>query len=406
MKRVFFVMSLILMATLSYGQSKVVKQAKSAANSGKFAEARTLIKEALANPETKNDPEAWDVAGYIEMKAIAKENERQFLRQPFDTLAMFNSVLAEYDYYITCDSLAQLPDEKGRIRNKYRKNNAQTLLVERGNLISGGIHYYNKGEHEKEALKFFTLYLDTPNEPIFTDHPQLKADTLMPQVAYFAALTAMRLEDYPVVVKYGPIAYSDPANAEQVYQFVCTAYKEMGDTVTWLNELQAGMEKYPTNQFFFGNIVDYYNSANKPAEAMAFADNMLAKNPNDPFGLYVKAYLLHNAKQWDEALEYYQKVIAADPTYVEAYSNMGLIYCLQAEAISQNTAATDTQSAAFQAEEAKAKALYEKALPCFEKARELKPDNRDLWMQGLYRVYYILGMGDKFAEIEKLMGGN
>lgn len=49
------------------------------------------------------------------------------------------------------------------------------------------------------------------------------------------------------------------------------------------------------------------------------------------------------------------------------------------------------------------KAFYENAKPCYEKARELKPDQKDLWLNGLYRVYYNLDMGPEFEEIEKLM---
>ena len=43
------------------------------------------------------------------------------------------------------------------------------------------------------------------------------------------------------------------------------------------------------------------------------------------------------------------------------------------------------------------------AKPYYEKARELKPDQKDLWLNGLYRVYYNLQMGPEFEEIEKLM---
>ena len=43
------------------------------------------------------------------------------------------------------------------------------------------------------------------------------------------------------------------------------------------------------------------------------------------------------------------------------------------------------------------------AKPFYEKARALKPDQQDLWLQGLYRVYYNLNMGPEFEEIDKLM---
>ena len=49
------------------------------------------------------------------------------------------------------------------------------------------------------------------------------------------------------------------------------------------------------------------------------------------------------------------------------------------------------------------KKFYEEAKPFYEKARALKPDQKDLWLQGLYRVYYNLNMGPEFEEIDKMM---
>ena len=45
----------------------------------------------------------------------------------------------------------------------------------------------------------------------------------------------------------------------------------------------------------------------------------------------------------------------------------------------------------------------EEALPYYEKARELSPDKQDLWLNGLYSVYYNLNMGPEFEEIEQLI---
>lgn len=46
-------------------------------------------------------------------------------------------------FYFKCDELAQIPNEKGKIKNKYRKSNSATILAERGNLINGGIQFFN-----------------------------------------------------------------------------------------------------------------------------------------------------------------------------------------------------------------------------------------------------------------------
>lgn len=40
---------------------------------------------------------------------------------------------------------------------------------------------------------------------------------------------------------------------------------------------------------------------------MQFADEMLAKDPNNTFYLYVKGYLYHNMKDYDKAIEYYKR---------------------------------------------------------------------------------------------------
>ena len=53
--------------------------------------------------------------------------------------------------------------------------------------------------------------------------------------------------------------------------------------------------------------------------------------------------------------------------------------------------------------EATLEALYKRALPYYEKARELAPDDKTLWLNGLYTCYYRLNMTEKAAEIEKLM---
>ena len=46
---------------------------------------------------------------------------------------------------------------------------------------------------------------------------------------------------------------------------------------------------------------------------MEFADRMLSNDPNNKLYLYVKAYLYHNMKEYDNAIEFYKKAIAADP---------------------------------------------------------------------------------------------
>lgn len=427
MKRVLFSMVLLLAASFAFAQEKNVKEAKSIASGTNpdFAKAEALINQALTNPETKDNAETWDVAGFIQKRRSEKEMESAYLRKPYDTLQVYNSALNMCKYYFKCDELAQVPNEKGKIKNKYRKPNASAILAERGNLINGGIQFYNVASQEegdaakkdnKKALEFFGAYIDIASNPMFEKENLLQTDTVLPQIAYYASLAAAKIEDYPSILKYAPYAKEDKEVGRYAMEFVSTALKAQGETDKWLASLKEGLQKYPDHPFFFGHMIDYYSNNNKFDEAMQFADEMLAKDPNNTFYLYVKGYLYHNmyttlknekkdqeaAEALDNAIKYYVKTTDVDSNYAEAYSNLGLVYCLQAQDFSEK-ATTDVNDPKYKEDQDTLKAFYEKAKPYYEKARELKPDQRDLWLNGLHRVYYNLNMGPEFEEIEKLM---
>jgi len=424
MKKVLLSAALLLVASFAFAQEKTVKEAKKIASAVQpdFAKAEELINQALTNPETKDQAETWNVAGFIQKRRSEKEMENAYLRKPYDTLQVYNSALNMCQYYFKCDELAQIPNEKGKIKNKYRKANSSAILGERGNLINGGIQYYNMyldGENKdygNKALQFFGTYVDIAGSPMFAENEVVKADTLMPQIAYYAAMVATRLEDYPAVLKYAPYAKDDKEVGKYAMEFISSALKAQGDTAKWVASLQEGVQKYPDHQFFFGNLIDYYSNNNKYDEAMKFADDMLAKDPNNTFYLYVKGYLYHNqysmlkdqkkdaeaAAALDKAIEFYNKTVEIDPNYAEAYSNLGLVYCLQAQDFSEK-ATTDVNDPKYKQDQETLKAFYEKAKPNYEKARQLQPEKKELWLNGLYRVYYNLQMGPEFEEIESLM---
>lgn len=293
MKRVLFSMVLLLVASLAFAQEKNVKEAKSIANgvNPDFAKAEELINQALTNPETKDNAETWDVAGFIQKRRSEKEMENAYLRKPYDTLQVYNSALDMCKFYFKCDELAQIPNEKGKIKNKYRKSNSAAILAERGNLINGGIQFFNQDKN-KEALEFFATYVDIAVNPMFEKENLLKTDTVLPQIAYYASLAAAKMEDYPSVLKYAPYAQDDKEVGKYAMEFISTALKAEGDTVKWVASLKEGIQKYPEHPFFFGHLIDYYSNNNKYDEAMQFADDMLAKDPNNTFYLYVKGIFI------------------------------------------------------------------------------------------------------------------
>ncbi|BEG98619.1 tetratricopeptide repeat protein [Bacteroides sedimenti] len=402
MKKVLFTIALLLAAGFSSAQVKNVKQAKSLAEDVKpnFAEAQKLIDEALENAETKGQADTWNVAALIQKKINEKEIEKAYLRQPYDTLKSYNSLYKMMNYFLKCDELEQVPNEKGKVKFKYRKNNAATIMIERPNLINGGSQFYNLGKN-KEALDFFGMYVDLAKAPMLEKEELAKKDTLLSMVSFYACLSASRMNDYPNAVKYGTIAKNDKTNGQDAMQLIAEAYKGMKDTVNWVQTLKEGVQTYPSSPYFFGYLIDYYSNSNKFADAMSFADQMIAKDPKNAYYLYVKGYLYQSMKNYDQAIEFYKKTIEVDPNNAEAYSNLGIAYWSQAVDY-ESKLTLNLNDPKYKGEQAKIKKFYENAKPFLEKAKELKPNNKELWLNGLYTVYYKLGIGGpEFDELAK-----
>ena len=117
---------------------------------------------------------------------------------------------------------------------------------------------------------------------------------------------------------------------------------------------------------------------------------------------YVKGFLCQNLQKYDDAIEAYTAAITIKPDYAEAHSNLGLVYCQLARDYSDK-ATSDMRSAQFKKDQETIKGFYEKARPHYEKVRELKPEEKSMWLQGLYSIYYMLNMETELKEIEPLL---
>ena len=405
-KLLSFLLLIIIPCCFTYAQTDVLKQAKAMLKNGDVKELQKLVDKIIVNETTKDIADTWHVAGRVQQRIAEQEMEKAYLRKPYDTLSIYNSVLSMTQYFLRCDSLAQLETKPGKI-NKYRKDNQRAILADKGNLLNGGIYYYNQAAEGNTELflrarNFFSTYVDATLSDMFAKDNLLPRDSVFSQVAYYASLAAVRMGDYANVLKYAPYAEDDATVGQYAMEFLAQAHKQGGNTTAWIETLKRGIEKYPQDDYFFASLIDYYGSQNNYEEALEFANGMLAKAPNNYYYLFVKGFLYQNMKRYNDALVYYKRSIEANPDYAEAYSNIGLVYCLLAQDFSQE-AVTDIKDPRYPVDQARLKSYYENALPYYEKARLLKPNDRSFWLNGLHRVYYNLSMGEQFNEIDAMI---
>ena len=412
MKKVLFTVALMFGAMVASAQVSVVKEAKSMKKDP--AAAAKVLEAALTNPETANDPETWKLAGDLQKAIYDEENMKAYLPggQP-DMPKMYGALIKMFDYYLKCDEVEQAGVANGTVKKaKHRKKNAEVLLSVRGNLANGGVEAFNVNDYES-AQKYFGLFVDVVENPMFADKAaELKADTLNSLYANYATMAAGLREpkDVASVIKYGNVGKESNSEGWRALMFMAEVYgKEQVDSVKWLETIKEGAQRFPDQDFFVGNIMDYYLQKGIVDDALAMIDQLLASNEK-PYFWYVKGVLQYEKKDYDAAIAALDKVIAMNQgdtpetsLVAEAYAKKGDIYFFPAQKIVEENSTLNIDDPKYNANEAKIKEAYELAKPFYEKAKELEPDNKTIWGQMLLRIYWTLNKAE-YEALEKEMG--
>lgn len=425
MKKILLSAGLCMLVTFSFAQKKAIKDAKGAMNSKNYSEARELIKPALTDPETANDPETWKIAGDIENKQFEAENMKQMLQQQPDEKTMYTALLALYAPYVKADELGQLPDEKGKIKNKFRKDIASIMKANHPSYINGGVYYNNQREYSK-AADFFQTYWEIPSMAVFNDDKDKinTNDSTFQTIKYYAVICAIQAanqtEDESVKEKETtraitllnrlinePFTYNSTYKENEAYELLAEEYKSVGDTAKFIETLEAGAKAFPDSKYFVPNLINQYIQRGDRDKAIAYLDKAIADSPGTSCDMYsVKAAIYAEKQAFAIADETYNKALQNDPNCERALEGLAVSYILQAQnlkeqassiSVAKDRAALDDQ----------AKGFYNKAMPLLEKYKEAllarNADASDLKAMyvKLQNVYYNLDMNDKYEEANK-----
>lgn len=422
MKRTLLVISLCTLAGFSFAQKKNVKEAKNAMKSN-VAEARELIKSALVDPETKNDPETWKVAGDIEYNAF----DVQFVAEQTKTLVvgskgadeelMYSGLYNLYAPYLKADELGQIPDEKGKVKNKVRKDVVKVLKDTHPFLINGGAYYSEKREYVK-AADLFERYWNTPSLEIMKGDAKdfNTQDTLFQTIKYYSAISSIQAanafqqakdsiksrEQHVRAIKLlnriiaeEPYMVNTTYKESDPYEYLAEEYKSIGDSVSYTKTLLEGSNKFPKNQYFTPNLINEYIKGGRAGDALTFIDQAIANNPSNTCDLSsVKASLFIEQKAYDKAFAAYTTAFASDANCERAHEGEGVLYVIQAQEM------RDKSSSASRSEQVRldkeAAELYVKALTHLEKYKDLlyargaDADDKSKAVSKLQNVYYNL----------------
>ena len=183
-----------------------------------------------------------------------------------------------------------------------------------------------------------------------------------------------------------------------------TNHNKQKDTVNFVATLKEGAEKFPAEPWFLQNLINYYIYSGQPETALSYLATAIERDPNMAQYRFVEGGLHEALKDFDKAEAAYNKAIELDPTMASAYDALGRLHYNAAIAILDAADKLIGDRKAFAAEQEKATAEFEAALPFYSKAHELAPDEMSYKVM-LRTLYYRLGMDAEYEAIDKEING-
>lgn len=386
----------ICLPLIAWGQKKTMTQVKDYIKSGKnLDKAEKLMTDLLNDSSSRGNEKVWLLLFESQRKQYDQGNEKLYLKEKYDTTALFLVGKRMFDTLEGLDSLDRLPDARGKVKLKYRDRSAELLNIYRPNLFNGGVFFMKKHDFSR-AYDFFDTYINSAVKSMFARYQYAERDKRLPEAAYWASYCGYKLEKPQLTLRHTYQALKDSVHLPYMLQYLAETYKLEKDTARYVQTLKDGFSKYPKFPFFFPRLIDYYSHIGAYDEAMKSCDEALQKDSVNTLFRYAKSSLLLTMGRYKQSFAISKALIAENDTLADAYLNAGLALFDQAVELDKKT-----QSGSKKYNQILE--LYRKAMPYLEKYRAMAPDQKDKWALPLYTIYLNLNMGKQFDEIDKLI---
>jgi len=387
-----------------YKISTTLKTVKGYLKDNKNADANNAAEKAIhAHEEARQSAQLYALKAQALHALVLDENKKMYLNQKPDTSKYFNYIYSLYDAALNCDSLDQLPDAKGRVALKFRDANQQRLLQFRKNLSTADRYFYLKKDY-KNAYKYADLYLRSKNSAIFNKQKggnALSDESDSVAHASLAVFLAYAYNNYKGVSKYVPMALLDTTRLAQIYEVGAKSYYEIGDTLSAHMLLFNGVEKFPTNEYFYMSLVKYYNEKGEYQNAIDLIDSVIVHMPENRNCWFLKSREYEYLDDYDNAIKSMKQVVEFNKDDHEAFSSLGNLYLEKAHRAYRNFNLKITDKN-YQKGRKQINDIYIKSKDAFEKCRALAEKKHELWLTGLRECYYKLNLGKELKSIESI----
>lgn len=316
-------------------QKETVKEAgKLAGKLDRIEEARALIKQAAANPETANDVNTWFTAGKIEFGAFDEAFKKRAVNPQdaaADPIAMGTELVNGYNYFIKALPLDSVPNEKGQIKPKHSKEIVNKLNGHHNDYFNYGGELFNNKHYYPEAYNSFMIYGDMPSQSWASKSVKEVPDSMVALAYHYAGIGAYSGDVLDDAIKAFEKARKAGITDPQNYVYEIASWQNVALRDSTKAELakakiqeaaMAGYQKFGIqNPLFINNLVNSMLMDEKYDDAIAIVSEQITANPDKPFLYGLRGYI-YDRKGVDEAsLADYRKAATFADADIETLKN-------------------------------------------------------------------------------------
>lgn len=287
-------------------------------------------------------------------------------------------------------------------KGSYKKENNAALMALQGASLNAGNDAFSAKEYDKAIARY------AQSERVAKSFGQVDTNAVFNSALAYES----KGDDANAIKRYREALAAGYAKPE-IYRYIGSLQNKAQDLDGAITTVREGRAKYPDNKDLILDEMQYLLAANRSEEAESSVKLALEKDPGNAVlwsvlgGLYDKKAADSKDEatmmQWyDKAEEAYKKSIEKDPKFFDAYFNIGVLYNNRAASEYEKCNAIKSDAEYMKCKSV-ADATYLKAIPFFEQAHALNPEDVQT-IQQLMKLYAKTNDQEKYQRMKSLLG--
>lgn len=370
---------LMLVAVAVSAQKKQkpnINKALKSLQDGKLDEAKQMIDDATTYEKTMDDGKTWYYRGliYVALDTTSNPAFQGLAENPFqvamESFAKADKMAKGGSEYFTTEAGSVMPTTKtqqmGQLANYYLNKGAE--LYQEDSLA--------------EALELFEKTQEVLPSPDDT-------------IAYFyAGIVANSMEDHDKAIQNLQKYLELGGTSADAYSVIINTYSgPKDDKEKALEAARKAKTRFPENSEFPKVEIGLLIELEKVEEAKSGLEQAVVREPDNKTYHFYLGYVNSKLENWDAAKKNFEQALKLDPSYFDAQYYLAQIYLIDAGKIMDQLKNLGITAADKKKQAELDKVLVEKykvALPHWEKAEKLRPNDLDV-LDRLRTIYYYLG---------------